>query len=114
MLLLLPLAVATSACAGSPTDARSPTPSLVAKTCEQVTATLSDGPDPSTDPVGYAEAQVGPLRGIKAPDTAVGRAITGLADAYEQQFRSDDARSAAADVSSAEGRINKLCPGAAP
>ena len=31
-------------------------------TCQRVSAVLSNGPDPDADPVGYAEAQVLPLR----------------------------------------------------
>src|ERR1700728_2213452 len=47
-----------SACgsSGSPPDA-----AAAKSACQQVSAVLSDGPDPSADPVGYAEAQVVPL-----------------------------------------------------
>ncbi len=34
------------------------------QTCKQVEAVLSDGPDPEADPVGYAQAQILPLREI--------------------------------------------------
>jgi hypothetical protein len=86
----------------------------VAQTCLEVTAVLSDGPDPTADPVGYAEAQVLPLRSIKTSVAALGRAIDDLAAAYETQFRDNAAAAASSAVASEEANMNKLCPGAAP
>jgi hypothetical protein len=47
---------------------------------------LSDGPDPGTDPVGYAEAQIQPLRQIHAPNPTLAQAITTLAGAYSSFY----------------------------
>ena len=86
---------------------------VVTATCQQVTAVLSDGPDPGSDPVGYAEAQILPLRQIHTSDPALKAAITRLASAYSGFFTSGGkSASAASAVTSATARINKLCPGA--
>jgi hypothetical protein len=78
-----------------------------------VSAVLSDGPDPGADPVGYAEAQVLPLRQIHAPDKRLQAAIDHLASAYQQFFSSDGAATAKQAVSQASRRVDALCPGAA-
>jgi hypothetical protein len=86
----------------------------IAGTCGQVGAVLSDGPDPGADAVGYAEAQVLPLRQIRASDQALRNAIGQLADAY-QAFYSSDGKSSQAKkaVAAASKKINSFCPGAA-
>jgi hypothetical protein len=83
------------------------------KTCTQVQAVLSDGPDPGADKVGYAEAQILPLRQIHAASPVLRSAISGLADAYDRFFASNGQSAAATSaVAAAAARINKLCPGA--
>src|ERR1700735_4274208 len=52
--------------------------------CQQVSAALSDGPDPGTDPVGYAQAQVLPLQQIHTSDQSLQEAVGALAEAYPQ------------------------------
>jgi len=74
---------------------------------------LSDGPDPGADPVGYAEAQVLPLRDIHTSDKALGTAIGDLASAYEQLFTTNGATAAKHAVSEASDKVNAICPGAA-
>ena len=82
--------------------------------CQQVSAVLSDGPDPAADPVGYAEAQVLPLRRIIAPDQALRSVIGQLAYAYQQFFASNGKSSNAKEaVAVASKKLNSLCPGAA-
>ncbi len=89
-------------------------PTAVASTCQQVSAVLSDGPDPGADPVGYAEAQILPLRQIRAPDQALREAISGLADAYQQFFASNGTSSNGREaVAVASRKVDSLCPGAA-
>lgn len=84
------------------------------KTCQQVGAVLSDGPDPDADPVGYAEAQILPLRQVAAPDKALKNAIRALADAYQRFFASSGTSDAAKEaVAVASKKINSFCPGAA-
>ena len=86
----------------------------VTATCQQVGAVLSDGPDPDSDPVGYAEAQILPLRHISTPDPALHAAIGQLADAYQQVFASSGKSSSAKEaVSVASNKLNSICPGAA-
>jgi hypothetical protein len=85
----------------------------VKSACQQVSAVLSDGPDPGADPVGYAEAQVLPLRQIRTADQSLQGAIDGLASAY-QQFSSTNGTTAAKHaVSRASEQVNAICPGAA-
>ena len=81
--------------------------------CEQVSAVLSDGPDPGADPVGYAEAQILPLRQIKTADKNLERAIDDLASAYQQFFRTKGGTVAKQAVSRASAEVNAICPGAA-
>jgi len=83
-------------------------------TCQQVSAVLADGPDPDADPVGYAEAQVIPLRGITAPGQALRSVVSQLADAYQQFYASNGKSSTAKEaVAVASKKLNSFCPGAA-
>lgn len=102
--------VALLACGcGSPASA-----SATQNTCQQVSAVLSDGPDPGADPVGYAEAQILPLRQISTADSALHAVIGQLADAYQQFFASDGKSSSAKQaVAAASNRLDSICPGAA-
>jgi uncharacterized heparinase superfamily protein len=84
----------------------------VEQTCQQVAAVLSDGPDPTADPVGYAEAQVLPLRQIHTSQKTLHDAIDRLAAAY-QTFSSTDGRKAKVTVTAAANAVNAICPGAA-
>ena len=83
--------------------------------CTSVADVLSDGPDPSSDPVGYAQAQVLPLRQLKITYPALGHAVKALAGAYQAySTTSGSARTTAAlRVSKAEAAVNAICPGAA-
>jgi hypothetical protein len=83
-------------------------------TCQQISAVLGDGPDPDADPVGYAEAQIIPLRRINAPDQALRGVISQLAHAYQQFFASNGKSSNAKEaIALASKKLNSLCPGAA-
>ena len=76
---------------------------------------LADGPDPGADPVGYAEAQVVPLRQLTISDATLHRAVLTLASAYETFSTSSTPTRAAssATVTKAENEVNKICPQAA-
>jgi hypothetical protein len=98
-----------AACSSAP----QPVSPATHKTCEQVQAVLSDGPDPGSDKVGYAEAQILPLRQIHATSPVLRSAISELADAYGRFFASNGQSAAATSaVAAAAARMNKLCPGA--
>jgi hypothetical protein len=104
----LTLVMLLAACGRPASDA------AVKKACSQVTAVLSDGPDPDADPAGYAEAQILPLRHIKAPDKSFRSALSRLDAAYRQLFASKGKSSAATSaVAAASKKINRICPGAA-
>jgi hypothetical protein len=82
--------------------------------CERVSAVLSDGPDPDADPVGYAEAQILPLRQLSVSNQALHGVISQLADAYQKFFASNGKSSnAKEDVAVASEKLNSICPGAA-
>ena len=77
---------------------------------------LSDGPDPGADPVGYAQAQVLPLRQLKLTDAPLSTAVQTLASAYQAYSSGSNPgnATAAAAVAKAENAINTICPEAAP
>jgi hypothetical protein len=87
---------------------------LAAATCQQIGAVLSDGPDPDADPLGYAQAQILPLRHITVSNPALRTVVGQLSDAYQQFYtsngKSTDAKEA---VAVATKKINSICPGAA-
>ncbi len=87
---------------------------MVQATCQQIGAVLSDGPDPGADPVGYAQAQVFPLRHISVASSPLRTLVGQLADAYQQFYtsggKSADAKQA---VAVATKKLNSICPGAA-
>ncbi len=101
------LATALAGCTGS-TQASS---SSVRSTCQQVGAVLSDGPDPSADPVGYAEAQPVQLHGISTTDRPLRTAIDELADAYQDFFDTNGSRAAQSAVDQAGKKLDSICPG---
>jgi hypothetical protein len=73
---------------------------------------LSDGPDPSSDPVGYAIAQVKPLRQIQSSDQALRATIDDLASAYERVVTTNGSAAAKQAVSVASDKVDAICPGA--
>jgi hypothetical protein len=109
------LAVAVAAC-GSSSSSSKPTASAVLGTqvqqdCTAVADVLADGPDPDADAVGYAQAQVLPLRQLKVSDAALHSDVLALANAY-QAFGTGSGT--AATVTKAENSVNSICPQAAP
>lgn len=110
---MLALATVVSACSSS---SRSTTTTAAApaaeSTCQQVGDALSDGPDPDSDPVGYAEAQIGPLRAIHASSPTLGQAITTLAGAYSDFYTANGTGPAKTTLNTAIKKINSLCPDA--
>jgi len=110
-LLAAPVLVACSSGSAHTTASGS---SAVSATCTKVSAALSDGPDPDADPVGYAEAQIKPLRAITTSDSALRTAISDLATAYAGVFDSNGKNTAASKaVTTASKKVNAICPGAA-
>jgi hypothetical protein len=104
-----------SACGASGAHAaKAPQPSKaeVALTCTRVADALSDGPDPTADPVGYALAQVLPLRQISTEDRALKSDIDALASAYEAVYKSGGEKGTEAAVDKAGHEVDTICPGA--
>jgi hypothetical protein len=115
VLTSLGLSALLGACgSAAPASARPASAAVVHTTCTQVSAVLSDGPDPDSDPVGYAEAQILPLGQIRTSDAQLRAAIGKLASAYRAFFDSNGSSSSAKlAVATASKRINSFCPGAA-
>ena len=111
----LALAVAACGSASSQTSSTVILGSAVQQDCTSVANVLSDGPDPDADPVGYAQAQVLPLRQLSISDASLHRAVLTLAGAYETFSTSSSSTRAAsaAAVTKAENEVNKICPQAA-
>jgi len=111
------LALAVAAC-GSSSSSHSLAllGSAIQQDCTLVSDVLSDGPDPDADPVGYAQAQILPLRQLSIGDATLQSAVTSLAAAYEMFSKSTGGTHAAAaqTVTKAENKVNKICPQAAP
>jgi hypothetical protein len=105
---------AHSTATATATATASASTTAIENACEQVSAVLSDGPDPDVDPVGYAEAQILPLRHISVSNQALHGVISQLADAYQKFFASNGKNSnAKEDVAVASKKLNSICPGAA-
>ncbi|MGH2718824.1 MAG: hypothetical protein ACRDJU_09620 [Actinomycetota bacterium] len=84
------------------------------QTCERVNAVLSNGPDPDTDPQGYAQAQVIPLHQLAVSNPVLKAAVNRLADAYGNAAQETSRSSAtSAAISAASKAVNAVCPGAA-
>jgi hypothetical protein len=112
-IVMLALTTMISACSSSAQPAKTAAAAPVAEpTCEQVGDALSDGPDPDTDPVGYAEAQIQPLRQIHATSSTLAQAITTLAGAYSSFYTANGTGPAKSTLNTAIKRINSLCPDA--
>jgi anti-sigma-K factor RskA len=108
--MTLTLVVALGACGSSSKS----TPSLAQvkrQTCQQVEAVLSDGPEPEADPVGYAQAQILPLRQIHTSDQELHAAIGGLASAYRAFSSSNGSTKAKHTLAAASRTIAAICPG---
>jgi hypothetical protein len=107
-------ACSSSAASSGSAAAGTASTAAVHATCAKVSAVLSDGPDPDSDPVGYAEAQILPLGQIRTSDAQLRAAIGKLAGAYRTFFDSNgNSASAKLAVAAASKRINSFCPGAA-
>jgi hypothetical protein len=111
----LALTVAACGSASSQTTSTVSLGSALQQNCTSVTDVLADGPDSGADPVGYAQAQVLPLRQLSISDAALHRAVLTLASTYETFSTSSTSTRAAsaAAVAKAENEVNKICPQAA-
>lgn len=107
MTLLLMALLAACGSASKPTLSSA---QVKKKTCQQVEAALSDGPDPEADPVGHAQAQVLPLREIHTSNSSLQEAIDSLASAFQSFSTSNGSSSAKSTVESASKTIEHLCP----
>jgi len=106
-------AMGVTACSSSSSSSAALLGTPTHQDCVAVGDVLSGGPDPGSDPVGYAQAQILPLRQLKIADTSLRRAVQDLASAYQAFSSSGGASASATQVSKAEKAVNTLCPGVA-
>lgn len=115
MATFLALAVAACGSAASQTSSTAVLGTAVQQACTTISGVLADGPDSDADPIGYAQAQVLPLRRLTISDVTLHRAVVTLASAYQTLSTSTASTRAAATqaVSKAENEVTKICPQAA-
>jgi hypothetical protein len=102
---VLACAFALSAC-GSP--------SALQSACNKVSAVLADGPNSKADPIGYAEAQMGPLLLVHAPTKALSSALEDLSAAYVQFFTTNGDAASKRLLRRANEQLSDVCPGITP
>jgi hypothetical protein len=86
--------------------------SALQATCTQISGVLANGPDPDADPLGYAEAQILPLRQIKTSDASLQAAVDSLASAYQSVTATKGSKTANQAVAAASSQVEQICPGA--
>jgi hypothetical protein len=106
------LAVVLIAACGSSSNAAPSSAQVRKEGCKHLEAVLSDGPEPEADPVGYAQAQIIPLRQIHTSDAKLSGAIDRLASAYQAFSSSNGASRTKRAVTAASKTIDTICPGA--
>jgi hypothetical protein len=112
VVLLAVLGLVAAACGSSSSHSTTAaTGSALVQECTNIGDVLSDGPDPSSDPVGYAEAQVLPLKQLKLTNSTLRQEVQRLATAYKE-FSSTNGKdtAAAVKVSQAESKLGSQCP----
>jgi hypothetical protein len=113
LLALLAAGATATLLTGCGSSAPAQSSAAVKSACQQVSAVLSDGPDPGADPVGYAEAQILPLRQVHTQDKSLQTAVDKLSSAYQRFYSSNGASAAKQAISQASHTVNTICPGAA-
>jgi hypothetical protein len=107
-LLVLSAGLVLSACGTSPSATNHA--KVVTAACLKVAADLSDGPDPTSDPTGYAEAQILPLSQIKVHDAVLQNAIHYLDVEYKLFYQTNGAPASKRAVNAALKIIKVYCP----
>jgi hypothetical protein len=122
LLAALALAAVTAATAtacgssSSTTASATSSASALAADCTAVSDVLADGPDSTADSIGYAQAQILPLKQLSFADAKLQTAVTKLDAAFTAFVAaktSSTQTQAAVQVTSAENAVNAVCPGAA-
>jgi hypothetical protein len=110
--LAVSAATVLTACGSSHDAAPSAVGTPLQQSCAAVAAVLGNGPDVSEDPVGYAEAQILPLRTVATTDGALHRAVLALSAGYAEYFRTNGSSASKAAVRTAAAEVDAICPGA--
>jgi hypothetical protein len=115
VLAALALAACGSTATPTPTTSTTALGSVRQQECTLVGGVLANGPDPDADPVGYADAQILPLRQLQVDDAQLHRAVLQLAAAYQSYSGASRQAgpAAAVQVSKSEAAVNAICPGVA-
>jgi hypothetical protein len=114
------VAVAVAACGSSSSSSSASNTAVLGSAtqqdCTAVSDALANGPDPDADPIGYAQAQVLPLRALTISNATLHSDVLALAAAYQALSSSGSGAGSAAakaKVSKAENAVNSICPQAA-
>jgi hypothetical protein len=112
---VVPAALLLAGCGSSSSSSAPSSAAAVpaASICTQVADVLGDGPDPDADPVGYAEAQIGPLAALHPSNPALRSDVTALDAAFRQEFAHGATHATKAAVRAGQHSVNAVCPGAA-
>lgn len=111
--LAIAVSAATTVSACGSSSSASKGGSSVQQSCTAIGDTLANGPDPSADPVGYAEAQILGLQKLKITDGALNKAVQNLDAAYQAFSSANGTGPSAVQVTAAQNALNAICPGAA-
>jgi hypothetical protein len=103
------VAAAVAACGSSSAASSDTSRATVEHDCTLIADTLSDGPDPNSDPVGYAQAQIIPLGQLRLADPVLRTDVRQLIAAY-RAYSSNSTTANALAASKAEGTILAACP----
>lgn len=85
-----------------------------ASLCQQLDGIFADGPDPGTDPVGYALSQIQPLEGVHSSDRSVMADVSRLIAADTQVISSNGIdKKATNTIAKTDKMLDEACPGVA-
>lgn len=111
---VIPAALLLAGCGSSSSSGTSGSSAVpAASICTQVTDVLGDGPDPDADPVGYAEAQIGPLAALHPSNPTLRSAVASLDAAFRREFARGATPATKSAVKADQRRVDAVCPGAA-
>lgn len=110
---VVPAALLLAGCGSASTPAAGHPAVPADNVCTRIADVLGNGPDPAADPVGYAEAQIGPLAAVHSSRPGVQAAITRLDAAFRREFAHGATAATKAAVKAGRRGVNAVCPGAA-
>jgi len=113
--VMVAVPVSLAACSSSGAGGGAAQSKAPAALCQKLNAVFSDGPDPDSDPVGYALSQIRPLSAIHTSDQTAASTLTKLLSADRALVKASGSdASAKSSIDHAFSTLNTACPGVAP